>query len=178
MLLRTFRNEDAAVICGWIDTEEALYKWSADRFGKFPFFGDDMIGNYAPQIETSRFFPLTAENEDGQIMGHMVIRFPKEDDPDTVRFGFVIVDPALQGKGYGKEMLRLGIAYAGDHLHAKKAELGVFENNARARRCYEALGFKAFSEREYDLPAGVWRCVDMSLGIGENVPHRKESDPQ
>lgn len=36
MKLRTYINEDAAVICKWIRTEEELYRWSADRFNKFP----------------------------------------------------------------------------------------------------------------------------------------------
>ena len=31
--------------------------------------------------------------------------YRKEDDDNTVRFGFVIVDPEIRGKGYGNETI-------------------------------------------------------------------------
>ena len=42
----------------------------------------------------------------------MKLREFREDYDSSVRFGFVIVDPALRGKGCGKELLRLGMEYA------------------------------------------------------------------
>ena len=60
MILRAYKNEDAEIIAGWIRTEDELYKWSADRFNKYPLSGDDVNENYAPQMETGRFIPLTA----------------------------------------------------------------------------------------------------------------------
>ena len=82
-----------------------------------------------------------------------------------MRFGFVIVDPVLRGKGYGKEMLLLGIAYVREHLPATRIDLGVFENNESARRCYEAVGFTAYSTRECVMPIGTWRCTDMEIDL-------------
>ncbi len=41
MILRDFKKEDAQTIAGWIRSEEELYKWSADRFNKYPLLGDD-----------------------------------------------------------------------------------------------------------------------------------------
>ena len=35
MKLRNFKKEDAPIIAGWIQSEEELYKWSADSFNKF-----------------------------------------------------------------------------------------------------------------------------------------------
>ena len=40
MILRAYKNEDAEIIAGWIRTEDELYKWSADRFNKYPLSGD------------------------------------------------------------------------------------------------------------------------------------------
>ena len=42
MILRKFKLEDSAVISKWIKTEEELYKWSADRFNKFPLDENDI----------------------------------------------------------------------------------------------------------------------------------------
>ena len=85
MILREYKSEDAATICKWLRTEEELYKWSADRFNKFPLSENDMNESYAPQLEGKRFFPLTAVDENGNILGHFIIRYPSEKDDTSVR---------------------------------------------------------------------------------------------
>ena len=135
MILRDFKKEDAKIVAGWIRSEEELYKWSADRFNKYPLSGDDINENYAPQIGTGRFIPLTALGDNGEVIGHFIIRYPRVDDDSSVRFGFVILDPSLRGKGYGKEMLRLGIEYVRERLSVLRIDLGVFENNEGAKHC-------------------------------------------
>ena len=162
--LRSYQKEDAEIICKWLRTEEELYRWSADRFNRYPLTGNDINENYAPQLAAGRFYPLTAVDERGHVAGHFIIRYPYDDDR-SVRFGFVIVDPVLRGKGYGKEMLLLGIAYVREHLPATRIDLGVFENNESARRCYEAVGFTAYSTRECVMPIGTWRCTDMEIDL-------------
>lgn len=166
MILRKYMHEDADIICSWVRTEDELYRWSADRFGKFPLEGKDMNDSYAPQTEGGRFFPLTATDDEGNVVGHFIIRYPKEDDDSSVRFGFVIVDPDLRGSGNGKKMLQLGVAYAAEVLKATRVDLGVFENNEAAKRCYEAVGFKEFSRRECKMPIGTWTCIDMEMFPG------------
>ena len=42
MILREYKKEDADIIATWIKTEEELYKWSADRFNKYPISGEDI----------------------------------------------------------------------------------------------------------------------------------------
>ena len=168
MILRDFKKEDAKIIAGWIRSEEELYRWSADRFNKYPLSGDDINENYAPQKESGRFFPLTAVDDQGDVLGHFIIRYPREDDDRSVRFGFVIVNPSLRGKGYGKEMLRLGIKYARKRLHSLRIDLGVFENNAGARHCYEAVGFREYGQRKCEMPIGTWNCIDMEINLVKN----------
>ena len=164
MVLREYRKEDADIICKWLRTEDELYRWSADRFNKFPLTANDIEENYAPQIQSGRFFPLTAIDENGLVIGHFIIRYPREDDDGSVRFGFVIVNPEIRGKGYGSKMLRLGIEYVKKHLDVKRIDLGVFEENVNAKRCYEAVGFKEYGRRECEMPIGTWTCIDMEIG--------------
>ena len=163
MILRAYKSEDAAVICEWLRTETELYRWSADRFNKFPLTGKDIRENYEPQIRSGRFIPLTATDDDGNVIGHFIIRYPREDDDSFVRFGFVIIAPVLRGMGYGKEMLALGIDYVRNNLTAGRIDLGVFADNVSALRCYEAVGFREYGRRKCELPVGVWECIDMEL---------------
>lgn len=176
MILRKYKKEDAQIIAGWIRSEEELYKWSADRLNKFPLSGDDINENYAPHLETGRFFPLSALDDNGEVKGHFIIRYPRDDDDSSVRFGFVIVDPSLRGKGYGKEMLCLGIEYVKEHFSASRIDLGVFENNESARHCYESAGFKEFASRECEMPTGTWICIDMELFLKRTIEYKITSN--
>ncbi len=97
MNLREYKRDDAQIIDGWIRSEDELYKWSADRFNKYPFSGDDINEKYTPQLETGRFIPLIAADDNGNVIGHFIIRYPREDDNSSVRFGFVIVNPEAKG---------------------------------------------------------------------------------
>ena len=42
MILRKYIKEDSPIIATWLRTEEELYKWSADRFNKYPLSGEDI----------------------------------------------------------------------------------------------------------------------------------------
>ena len=163
MILRAFKETDAGIICRWLRNEEELYKWSADRFNKYPLTARDIVENYAPQTEGGRFIPLTAVDECEKVIGHFIIRYPIENDNSTVRFGFVIVDPELRGKGYGKQMLLLGIGYVRENMPAHRIDLGVFAGNESAQHCYASVGFMEYSRRRCELPVGIWECIDMEL---------------
>ena len=65
--------------------------------------------------------------------------------------------------GYGKEMLHLAIQYARNEIGAKKITLGVFENNAAAKYCYRAVGFKDVdaSGEYYHVLGQDWKCLEM-----------------
>jgi RimJ/RimL family protein N-acetyltransferase len=47
------------------------------------------------------------------------------------------------GNGVGRRLLRAGVDTIFSETHAHRVWLGVFPENARARRVYEAIGFKA-----------------------------------
>ena len=127
MILKAYEKKDAATIAGWIKSEDELYRWSADRFNKYPLNGEDIEANYEPQIQSGRFIPLMAVDDAGNAVGHLIIRYPNADDDSSVRFGFVIVDPSCRGKGYGKEMLLLAIRYVKEHLTATEAVLKFYK---------------------------------------------------
>ena len=66
-------------------------------------------------------------------------------------------------------MLKLAAVYAREILHASRITLGVFLNNASARYCYEAVGFRATGQVEkYLMPVGEWECIEMVLSLKGN----------
>ena len=123
--LRQYKPCDAESIISWIKDEEALRKWSSDRFGSYPITSEDInnkyIGNNGDCIEPDNFYPLTAFDESGAV-GHLILRYT-DTEKKTIRFGFVIVDDSKRGKGYGKQMLNLAIKYAFEFSELRKSRL-------------------------------------------------------
>ena len=161
MQLRAYTKEDAKAICSWIRSEEELYRWSADQFNKFPLQAEDMEAYYAPRTAEGNYCPLVMTDEQGKPVGHFIIRHPGHEDATVYRFGFIVVDPEIRGRGLGKQMLALGLAYAKERLQATRVTLGVFANNDRARYCYQAAGFREFDRKNCALPLGNWECIEM-----------------
>ena len=81
-----------------------------------------------------------------------------------LKFGCIIVDPSIRGKGYGTQMLTLALTYAFTILKVEQVSLGVFENNIAAAHCYERLGFwKTGTCTDYPLMGEIWRFHDLTM---------------
>ena len=158
MTLRPFTIDDAPIILSWIKDKTAFRKWSADRYPSFPPKPEDMVAQY----ESDVIFPFTAIDDNGDIVGHIMLRYP-DSSKTVIRFGFVIVDDQLRGKGYGKQMLRLAIQKAKNEFSAKKITLGVFDNNPSACHCYESVGFKVIGAESYTIDGEEWTEKEMEL---------------
>ncbi len=53
-----------------------------------------------------------------------------------------LIDKKYQHKGYGREALKLGIAYLRENFNAKEIYTGVILGNEAARKLYKSVGFK------------------------------------
>jgi RimJ/RimL family protein N-acetyltransferase len=160
MILRPFTINDAPIILSWIKDKTVFRKWSADRYPTFPPKPEDMVAQY----ESDVIFPFTAIDDKGKIVGHIILRYP---DPSktVIRFGFVIVDDQLRGRGYGKQMLQLAIQKAQQEFGAKKITLGVFDNNPSAFHCYESVGFKVICADCYTIDGEEWTEKEMEITV-------------
>ena len=57
------------------------------------------------------------------------------------------------------------IEYVKNNLTATRVDLGVFDNNPKARKCYESVGFKVYGSHMIDTPFGEWSCTDLELFV-------------
>ena len=127
--------------------------------------GNELNENYAERNAGKDFFPLTAIDENNNVIGHLFVLIPDINYKTVVRFGFVIISPELRGTGNGKRMLELAIDYAIKNFNATKITLGVFANNPKAQHCYESLGFTPVSKRIVKILDTDWECIDMKLDL-------------
>ena len=164
--LRPYRTSDAATIITWCDNTDLFYKWTAGIMGDYPLTAEGLNTAMAGMLDNPKFFPFVAFDEQG-LVGFFILRQPGESIHE-LRFGFVIVDPAKRGKGYGKQMLQLGMRYAYDIYGAKRLTLGVFANNQAALYCYQAAGFKLLDETDhYTLNGQDWLCLELAAERNE-----------
>ena len=153
--IRPYKAADANAILSWCDNETAFYQWTAGVMGSFP-----ITQNEFKFVEA--LMPFTAFDESG-IVGFFTLRNP-DGNLDELRFGFVIVNPERRGKGCGKKMLQLGLKFVFDIYGAKRASLGVFENNLSAYYCYKAVGFEDVTldtTETYSVLGEEWRCKEL-----------------
>lgn len=162
--LRPYKACDAQYIVSWIKEEYSFRQWSADRFDSYPIDAERLNKYYDDFKDRDDHWQMTAFDERG-VVGHLIMRF-SDDDKKTVRFGFVILDSAIRGRGYGKEMLQLAVKFAFEILKASKVTLGVFENNMPAYYCYKSIGFRETLPEKttyYRLLNEDWKCIEMEL---------------
>ena len=145
--LRPYKPCDAKTIVSWIKDEIAFRKWCSDRFEKYPILAEDINDKYFSHngdcVEEDNFYPLTAFDETG-IIGHLILRFTDE-QKKTIRFGFVIVDDAKRGKGYGKALLKK-LASIAVERGCGRMEWWCLDWNQPSIDVYKALGAKAMDE--------------------------------
>lgn len=142
--LRQYKSSDAGEIVKWVSDERIFKLWGGERFGEFPINADIINSKYFDSngdcAESDNFFPVTAFDDEG-VCGHFIMRYTGGDNR-SLRFGWVVVSDERRGKGYGKEMLALGLKYAFEIYKAERVTIGVFENNTPAYRCYLSVGFR------------------------------------
>ena len=164
--LRPFRAPDAKTIISWQREPEEFYMWTAGIMGAFPASEQRLLEATSARENNESYFPMTAFDETGPV-GFFTIRKPGDDDR-KVSFGYVIVDPDKRGRGYGKEMLRLGLKFIFEVYGAEEAGLDVFDCNRQAYNSYKALGFRETGNQEQWTAGGyAWNYIEMKISSNE-----------
>ncbi len=160
--LRPYKSCDSEIIEKWIQDKDVFLKWGGEHFGEFPISAKTIDDKYRLNngdcVEEDNFYPWVAFDEEDHIVGHFIMRYLNGNNK-LLRFGWVIVDDSMRGKGYGTEMLRLGMKYAFDILGVDKITIGVFENNEQAHKCYIKAGF---ADKE-TVKAEPWNIIEMAI---------------
>ena len=175
--IRPYKPCDAQTILSWCPDEESFRKWTSDRYQTFPITPADMNHKYLDSNgdcqEADNFYPMTAFDDTG-IVGHLILRYT-DVDKRILRFGFVIVDGAKRGRGYGKEMLGQALKFAFELLGAEKVTIGVFENNLPAYYCYKSVGFqdvKTERTASCEICGETWNILELEITEKEFQNHK------
>lgn len=160
--LRPYRPGDAVTIVSWIDSELTFYRWSAGRYGAYPI-GPEVLERAYADCGPDGPYPLVM-TDDGEPVAHLFMRYPTA-DRSVIRFGYVLLDAARRGRGYGHQLLTLALDHAFRVLGVSRVTIGVFADNLPARRCYQRVGFHELPEltENYAILGEDWTCLELAI---------------
>jgi RimJ/RimL family protein N-acetyltransferase len=111
-----------------------------------------------------------AVEHDGHCIGSAGLRVDADQHCATYTVGLFVA--ALRGRGLGREVTRLVLAWAFDVLGVHRVQLEVLASNSRAINCYLACGFREEGvRREAELYPDGWKdFIMMGLLRSEHAP--------
>ena len=148
--LRPFKPMDSEIISTWLDDEKAFDFWSGGQY-KYPLTAKQIKDKYSEYQIDKNAWMMTALDENGDVCGHFIFRLANY-EKNSLHMGHIVISPSKRGQGLGKSMIKTALKYAVEILGMKYITLGVYADNIPAKKCYESIGFKEYSqEKEHNL---------------------------
>lgn len=136
--LDKFTNSDFERFISWIDNESFMYQFAGPIF-TFPLT-ISQLENYVSDINRKVFRVINQTTK--KVIGHGEINRIDNKNNNARLCRILIADENDRNKGFGTmiidELLKIGFGELGLH----RIDLGVFEFNKSAIKCYEKSGFK------------------------------------
>jgi [ribosomal protein S5]-alanine N-acetyltransferase len=134
-------------------------EWDGRRYHTREYLA---AGRSPPEPTITGIYPWAVEY-DGHCIGHASLGVDSEQHSARYTVGLFVA--ALRGRGLGREVTRLVLAWAFDALGVHRVELEALASNSRAINCYLACGFRQEGvRREAELYPDGWKDFIM-MGI-------------
>lgn len=163
--LHPFGRDDFDRLIGWATSLELVVQWSGMGF-TYPLDNAQLEAyvRYAEENADRRVVWKVVDTAGPDVVGH--IEFDRIHTASRrARLSRVLVAPERRGQGVGRVMTLLALEHAFEALGLHRVDLGVFDFNDTAIRCYESCGFvREGLERDSVLVGEVyWSAVQMSI---------------
>ncbi|MBR4081250.1 MAG: GNAT family N-acetyltransferase [Clostridia bacterium] len=136
IILRAQREEDAAFFAHWYNQPQVMFQCGFTQPTDEAQEKQHIAENRAAQDAV--WYTIT--NLDGHIIGEtgLLRMWPAWHCTDL---SIIIPDPAMQGRGYGTEAIRLMLDMAFDQYDMNRVSIGVVGLNTPALAFYRKIGF-------------------------------------
>ena len=98
------------------------------------------------QLLKDSYFMVIVREDNNEVIGTISLEQINSVDR-TATLGIMIGKDENRNKGYGTEAIRLILDFAFNYLNLNSVFLTYLECNARARKCYDKVGFKEIGRR-------------------------------
>lgn len=177
--LEPCRDQDITHILHWVDSEHLMAFWAGATF-RWPLSGAE-LHEYLQQARapdsTMRVFRVV-DAQTGAWIGHIDL-CPSARNDGTAQIGRVLIgDPALRGRGIGRQMVGQVLDIAFYEMGMWRVDLYVARANAPARRCYRSLGFRRLHGVAIDRLIGQTKYPTIRMTIDRSTWERRRSLPK
>jgi len=133
--VRSFTRADVDAWQAWPDYDEPLLVGTSPRR-----MAPEQRGRWFEDItQRQRQIPFAVDDEAGDMIGRIFLRHVRHEERSAV-LG-IDLHPDYLSQGYGTESLGVFLHHFFENMAFERMLLSVAAHNARARRCYESLGF-------------------------------------
>ncbi len=136
--LEEFTCNDFQLLINWIDSDQFMFQFAGPAF-TFPITTEQLAKHIEPN---SRKVFKVVETKENNIIGHCELNNIDKRNKSARISRLLIGNPKSRNKGFGKKMIQTLLKYAFEELHLHRIDLGVFDFNKGAIRCYKQCGFK------------------------------------
>lgn len=159
--LELFKEEDFSRLINWVDSEKLMYIFSAERF-TFPL-NHQQLTTY---INTKdRIAYKIIDKKTKEVIGHADFSKINFMSKNARICSVLIGESKNRNKGYGSQIINELVRVGFNKLKLHRIDLGVFDFNKKAIKCYKKCGFEIeglFKENlkfEYEY----WSTYNMSI---------------
>ena len=156
-----FDESDYERFISWVDSEESMIVFSGKEF-TYPIT-KEQLNKYV--TAENRFIYKVINAETNEVIGHAELNNIDNRNRNARICRVLIGDIKNRNKGFGKEIINelVRIGFADLKLH--RIDLGVFDFNIQAIKCYEACGFEIEGKfKDISRFGGKYRSVyNMSI---------------
>ena len=136
MRLRPVQERDLPQFVRWLQDRE-LTRWLA-AIGDPPSLEEEYDWWHDKRADPDSIL-WAVDSLEGRLAGTVELRLTMR--AERAEMGIAIHDRAQWNKGLGTDAARLVVDYAFEELNLNRVELTTDEENTRAIRCYEKVGF-------------------------------------
>ncbi|MCC5782230.1 hypothetical protein CK505_16580 [Kocuria sp. WN036] len=156
MRLRETVPADLDLFLGWVFSEADMVLWSGRTFA-WPL-DRGQLERYLRNDQRRYWTGLDPES--GNPVGHASLLV--DHDAAMMRLGCILLDPAVRGRGLGRELISTAVRTGFEVTELPTMKLGVYAHNVTARRVYEDLGFRQTGRvRSTEVNGQPWHAVEM-----------------
>ncbi len=159
--LERFTADDFDSLIGWIGSEEDMIRFSGTAF-TFPVTYEQLRGYISAE---NRAVFKAVDKATGQTIGHAELNGIDLRN-ETARICRILIgESGLRNKGYGEAIIRALIRYGFKTLGLHRLDLGVYDFNVPAIKCYQKCGFEIEGLMRENTKVGnaYWSTYNMSL---------------
>lgn len=159
--LEKFEKLDFDRLIAWIESEESMIQFSGPIFN-FPIT-PDQLDKYLDS-ETRIAFKVI-DSFSGEVIGHAELNNIDNKNRNARVCRILIGDKQNRNKGFGKAIIKELIRIGFDDLKLHRLDLGVYDFNQQAIKCYKDCGFKIEGLLIENSKVGnnYWSTLNMSI---------------